>query len=233
MDRKNIAVITAAGKGIRLRKDIKKQYIKINDKPIIYYTVKTFNDAEFIDEIIIVSDRENILYMEKEIVEKYEFSKVTHVVEGGSTRKDSVLSGFRKINDKNSIVVIHDGVRAFVDKEIIFKSIEKANEKGAAVAAVNSSDTIKIVKNQKVENTLDRKNLRKIQTPQTFKYEILEDAYSVVNWDDEKITDESYIVESAGYDVYIVEGSENNIKITTEFDLKFAEFLLNKEKLWK
>ncbi len=231
MVRKNIAVITAAGKGIRLRKDIKKQYIKIKNKPIIYHTIKTFNDAEFIDEIIIVSDRENIQYMENEIVGKYKFSKVTNIVEGGSTRKDSVRKGFRKINNKNSVVVIHDGVRPFVDKNTILKSIEKANEKGAAVAGIKSSDTIKVVKDEKVENTLDRKNLRKIQTPQTFKYEVLEDAYSVVNWNDEKITDEAYVVESAGYDVYIVDGSENNIKITTEFDLKFAEFLLDKEKL--
>jgi len=231
MKRKNIAVITAAGKGIRLRKDIKKQYIKINSKPIIYHTIKTFSDAEFIDEIIIVSDRDNILYMEKEIIDKYEFSKVTDVVEGGITRKDSVRNGFKKIKNRNSIVVIHDGVRPFVDKETILKSIKKANEKGSAVVAVESSDTIKIVKNQKVENTLDRKNLRKIQTPQTFKYEILEDAYSVINWNDEKITDEAYIVESAGYDVYIVEGNEKNIKITKEFDLEFAEFLLNREKI--
>jgi len=112
----------------------------------------------------------------------------------------------------------------------ILKSIEVAQENGAAVAAIKSSDTIKIVKDKKIEKTLDRKDLRKIQTPQTFKYEILENAYSTVNLKDKKITDESYIVESAGYDVYTIEGREKNIKITTEFDLKFAKFLLNKEK---
>jgi len=231
MDRKNIAIITAAGKGIRLRKDIKKQYIKINEKPIIYHTIKVFNDADFIDDIIIVADRDNIQYVKNQIINRYNFSKVIEIVEGGSTRKDSVRNGFNRIQDKKSIIVIHDGVRPFIDKKTILKSIEKALEKGAAVVAIKSSDTIKIVKNQKVKTTLDRKNLRRIQTPQTFKYEILENGYSTVNWDDEKITDESYIVESAGYDVYIVDGFEKNIKITTEFDLKFAEFLLSREKL--
>ena len=230
MNRKKIAVITAAGKGIRLRKNIKKQYIKINEKPIIYHTIKVFNDSDFIDEIIIVSDKENIQFMKKEIIDRYKFSKVIELVEGGSTRKDSVRNGFNRIQDKQSIIIIHDGVRPFIDKMTILKSIEVAQENGAAVAAIKSSDTIKIVKDKKIEKTLDRNHLRKIQTPQTFKYEILENAYSTVNLKDKKITDESYIVESAGYDVYTIEGSEKNIKITTEFDLKFAKFLLNKEK---
>jgi len=231
MDRKKIAVITAAGKGIRLRKDIKKQYIKINEKPIIYHTIKVFNDSDFIDDIIIVADRDNLQYLKNEIIDRYNFSKVTDVVEGGSTRKDSVRNGFNRIQDKESIIIIHDGVRPFIDRKIILKSIEVAEEKGGAVAAIKSSDTIKIVNNTKVEKTLDRKNLRRIQTPQTFRYEVLEKGYSTVKWQDNRITDESYIVESAGFHVYTVEGSETNIKITTEFDLQFAEFLFNRERL--
>jgi len=231
MDRKKIAVITAAGKGIRLRKDIKKQYIKINEKPIIYHTIKVFNDSDFIDDIIIVADRDNLQYLKNEIIDRYNFSKVTDVVEGGSTRKDSVRNGFNRIQDKESIIIIHDGVRPFIDRKIILKSIEVAEEKGGAVAAIKSSDTIKIVNNTKVEKTLDRKNLRRIQTPQTFRYEVLEKGYSTVKWQDNRITDESYIVESTGFHVYTVEGSETNIKITTEFDLQFAEFLFNRERL--
>jgi len=231
MDRKKIAVITAAGKGIRLRKDIKKQYIKINEKPIIYHTIKVFNDSDFIDDIIIVADRDNLQYLKNEIIDRYNFSKVTDVVEGGSTRKDSVRNGFNRIQDKESIIIIHDGVRPFIDRKIILKSIEVAEEKGGAVAAIKSSDTIKIVNNTKVEKTLDRKNLRRIQTPQTFRYEVLEKGYSTVTWQGNRITDESYIVESAGFHVYTVEGSETNIKITTEFDLQFAEFLFNRERL--
>src|SRR6056297_733266 len=222
MNRKKIAVITAAGKGIRLRKDIKKQYIKINEKPIIYHTIKVFNDSDFIDDIIIVADRDNLQYLKNEIIDRYNFSKVTDVVEGGSTRKDSVRNGFNRIQDKESIIIIHDGVRPFIDRKIILKSIEVAEEKGGAVAAIKSSDTIKIVNNTKVEKTLDRKNLIRIQTPQTFRYEVLEKGYSTVKWQDNRITDESYIVESAGFHVYTVEGSETNIKITTEFDLQFA-----------
>src|SRR6056297_2427373 len=149
MDRKNIAIITAAGKGIRLRKDIKKQYIKINEKPIIYHTIKVFNDADFIDDIIIVADRDNIQYVKNQIINRYNFSKVIEIVEGGSTRKDSVRNGFNRIQDKKSIIVIHDGVRPFIDKKTILKSIEVAQEKGAAVAAIKSSDTIKIVNNEK------------------------------------------------------------------------------------
>ncbi|MFO7887041.1 MAG: 2-C-methyl-D-erythritol 4-phosphate cytidylyltransferase [Eubacteriales bacterium] len=231
MDRKKIAVITAAGKGIRLRKDIKKQYIKINEKPIIYHTIKVFNDADFIDAIVIVADRDNLQYVKNEIIDRYNFSKVIDVVEGGITRKDSVRNGFNRIQDKESIIIIHDGVRPFIDEKTILRSIEVAEEKDGAVVAIKSSDTIKIVNNTKVEKTLDRKNLRRIQTPQTFRYEVLERGYSAVKWQDNRITDESYIVESAGFDVYIVEGSETNIKITTEFDLQFAEFLFNRERL--
>lgn len=233
MDKKNIAIITAAGKGIRLKKDIKKQYIKLKEKPIIYYTIKKFNDLSIIDEIIVVSDKENIHYMKKEVIEKYNFNKVKIIVEGGKTRKESVYNGFNKVKNKDSIIIIHDGVRPFVDDEVIFNSVKNASRYGASIAAVKSVDTVKIVENQMVIDTLDRNKLRRVQTPQTFKYEILEKSYKLVDRNNSKITDEAFIVESAGFPIHITEGSEKNIKITTEFDLEFAEFLIKKESLWK
>jgi len=233
MDKKNIAIITAAGKGIRLKKDIKKQYIKLKEKPIIYYTIKKFNDFNIIDEIIVVADKENIEYMKKEVIEKYNFHKVKTIVEGGKTRKESVYNGFKKIENKNSIIIIHDGVRPFVENKVIFNSVKNASLYGASIAAVKSIDTVKIVEDEMVIDTLDRDKLRRVQTPQAFKYEILEESYKLVDRNSSKITDEAFIVESAGFPVHITESSEKNIKITTEFDLELAVFLLKKESLRK
>ena len=230
MKYKNIAIITAAGSGIRLSKSIKKQYIQIEDKPLIYYTIKTFNQANFIDEIILVSDKDGVDYVKNDIVEKYSFNKVTKVVEGGNRRFESVYKGFKAIEERNSIVVIHDGVRPFVDKKTIKESINKAEEKGAAVAGIKATDTIKIIEDGKVIKTLDRNKLWQIQTPQTFKYEILKNSYLNIDWNDKKITDEAYIVEKNNHEIYMVIGSKRNLKITTTFDLKFAEYLINVEK---
>ncbi len=230
MDYKRIAIITAAGKGIRLNKKIKKQYLKLKDKPLIYYTIKTFNELDSIDEIIIVSDEDGLNYVKKNIVEKYSFNKVSNIVLGGKTRSESVYNGFKVIDKKNSIILIHDGVRPFIDKEIIEKTIRKAEDKGAAVVGIKATDTMKILKNQKILRTLDRRNLFQVQTPQVFKYEVLNDSYNKINLNDEKITDEAYIVEKSGHEIYIIYGSKKNIKITTTFDLKFAEYLIDLEK---
>ena len=208
----------------------KKQYITIKNKPIIYYTLKTFNEIDCIDEIILVSDKNNIDYVKKEVIQKYGFNKVSKVVEGGSSRTESVYNGFKEIDDKNSIVVIHDGVRPFIEKETIEKSIKKAEEDGAAVVGVKATDTIKIVKDNKIIKTLDRRKLWNIQTPQSFKYEILFNSYKNIDWNDKRITDEAYIVEQNNYEIQIILGSKNNFKITTAFDLKLAEYIIDLEK---
>jgi 2-C-methyl-D-erythritol 4-phosphate cytidylyltransferase len=118
-----------------------------------------------------------------------------------------------------------------VENKVIFNSVKNASLYGASIAAVKSIDTVKIVEDEMVIDTLDRDKLRRVQTPQAFKYEILEESYKLVDRNNSKITDEAFIVESAGFPVHITESSEKNIKITTEFDLELAEFLLKKESL--
>lgn len=221
------AIIPAAGRGERMGNSVSKQFIKVKGIPILAYTIRIFEELKEINEIfLIIPPLEMELYL-KEIIEKYNFKKVLKLIPGGSRRQDSVYNGLKEIREDTDIVVIHDAVRPFTDKDIIKESIDSAYMFGGAAAGVEVKDTVKMGSEDGfIYKTLDRSRLIFIQTPQAFKREILTKAYSMAYIDNIKGTDDASFVERLGYKIKIIKGSYKNIKITTPDDLIIAENFL-------
>jgi len=227
---KTSAIIVAAGKGRRMGKDYNKQYIILGDKPIVAHTIEVFEQNSLIDEIILVVGKDEIALVKQDVIEKYNFKKVVSIIEGGDQRQDSVYNGLRAVNNECDIVLVHDGARPFVTDNIIEEGINVVNEAGACIAAVPVKDTIKVVNaNMDVVNTPARETLWAIQTPQVFKYKLLMNAYEKLQNSDIKATDDAMLIEALGHTVKIINGSYENIKITTPEDLIVGEGIL-KEK---
>jgi 2-C-methyl-D-erythritol 4-phosphate cytidylyltransferase len=221
------AIIVAAGKGKRMGADINKQFLKLKGKPILYYSLKAFESCKLVDSIILVTAKEEISYCKSEIIDEYKFKKILAVVEGGAERQNSVYNGLIAAKGFD-IVLIHDGARPFVDKDIIEKGINYTIKHGASACGVTPKDTIK-VKDEKgfSVNTLDRNSLFIVQTPQCFEYDLILNCHEKVIKDKIKVTDDTSIVESFGHKVLLYEGSYNNIKITTPEDLIIGENILD------
>jgi 2-C-methyl-D-erythritol 4-phosphate cytidylyltransferase len=214
------AVIVAGGKGARMGLNINKQYFKICDKEILAITLETFNKLKLIDEIVLVVREEEINYCKENIVNKYKLDKVKKVIMGGEERQQSAYNGLKSCNVKTEIVLIHDGARPFVTEKIINDSIECARTHGACTVAIKVKDTIKNVnKDKSVVDTLNRSNLVAIQTPQTFKYDLILKAHEEGIKNNLNVTDDTMFVEALKKTVKIVEGSYFNIKLTTPEDL--------------
>ncbi|MCC5910785.1 MAG: 2-C-methyl-D-erythritol 4-phosphate cytidylyltransferase [Clostridiaceae bacterium] len=221
------AIIVAAGKGKRMGKGFNKQYILLKDKPILAYTINVFERSKYVDEIILVVGIDEIDYVEKEIIKKYDFQKEIKIVAGGKERQDSVYEGLKVVRDDCSMVLIHDGARPFLKEEIICRSIEGVKETGAVIVAVQVKDTIKVVNHQgEVVNTPERNGLWAVQTPQTFNCSLLKNAHEAVRKKGMVVTDDAMMVEALGHKVKVVEGSYDNIKITTPEDLIIGEIIL-------
>lgn len=224
---KNCAIIVAAGKGTRMKTKINKQFLNLKDKPILYYTLKTFCDNESIDDIVVVLAKDEIEYCKKNIILKYGLNKIKVVVEGGNTRQESVINGLEAIEDCD-IVLIHDGARPFVDKSIIEDGIKYAELYGACACGVKPKDTIKIKSDNCFSaQTPDRDTLFCVQTPQCFRYNIILECHKKANLEKVEATDDTMIVEKYNYKVYLYEGSYINIKITTPEDLVIGEKILD------
>lgn len=222
----NSVIIVSAGKGTRMKADINKQFLKIGDKEVIAHTIDKFYDNKNIGEIIVVIREDEKEFFEKNIINKYGYKNIK-IAFGGAERQDSVYNGLKKIEKDCEIVLIHDGARPFVTNEIIEKSIICGKEYKSAIVGVPVKDTIKIVnKNNDVCNTPNRDTLWSIQTPQVFDYSLIMKAYEKASKDGYYGTDDSMLMEYLGYNVKVVEGSYNNIKITTPEDLKIAEEIL-------
>jgi len=213
------AIIPAAGQGKRFGK--KKQLILINNRPLLFYTLIPFIKCGLINEIIIALPPEDIDFVNKYLIE-LNYEKKINLIEGGQERQYSVLNAISQTNKNNDIICIHDAVRPFISLEILEKTIESCILNGAAIVAVPSVDTLKKIKNSYVAKTVSRETIWKAQTPQIFKRSILERSLSVAIKSNMNETDESSIVEKAGYKVSIVEGSPLNIKITSEEDWMIA-----------
>lgn len=232
---KTTAIILAAGKGKRMGMDISKQYLILEGYPVLYYAVKAFEDSN-VNNIILVVGQGEKEYCKETIVEPYGFKKVRTVIEGGKERYNSVYEGLRIIESfpiYTDIVLIHDGARPFVTKEIINKSIEGGKKYGACVTAVKAKDTVKLSDgNGFIKMTPDRSTVWQIQTPQTFSYNIIRKAYDrAIKEGEGNITDDAMVLEKYGrWNIKLLEGSYNNIKITTREDLIFGRAILAKEK---
>ncbi len=221
------AIVVAGGKGKRMGTVQSKQYLNLNGKPILYYTIKSFLDCNLVDNIILVVPSHEIDYCEMEILEKNSL-KVNKIVAGGDERYDSVYNGL--IEAKGSdIVLIHDGVRPFVSKETIENAIKYAEEYGVAAPGVMPKDTIKIIDNNRFSiDTPNRSHLISVQTPQAFKFDLIYDCHKKIKNENVNITDDTMVAEYFGNKVYIYQGEYTNIKITTPEDLIIGEYLVNR-----
>ncbi len=213
-------IVVAAGEGKRFGGA--KPYSLLKGKPILEWSLDTFEAHENVDEVILVLRDDS---RKKDFSARY--TKIVSVARGGEKRQDSVLSGFRQIDPtKAEIVLVHDGVRPLVSSELIGRIIKAVQEKGAVVPVIPLKDTVKRVDGQEVKKTLEREKLFRVQTPQGFDYSVLKAAFDQAAKEDFYGTDEAVLVERTGKKVYVVQGDPRNIKITTPEDIKIAEAFL-------
>jgi 2-C-methyl-D-erythritol 4-phosphate cytidylyltransferase len=225
------ALIVSAGKGHRFIEGKKKQFHLLAEKPILAHTLDKFEACPLIHSILLVVGREDMDYCLEEIIEKYQYKKISQIVPGGKRRQDSVRNGIEFLSKDAEIVVIHDGVRPFVTKEMIEDSTRSAIRFGAVVLAMPVKETIKMVQpDGTVLKTLDRKSLWQIQTPQAFRVNVIKEAYHKATEDGFVGTDDASLVEQLGLKVHILPGSYTNIKITTPEDLMLANLFLKGHK---
>ena len=230
---KTTAIVLAGGSGKRMNSTVKKQFLMLKDKPLLYYSLKAFEDS-FIDSVILVASGEDMEYCRKEIVQKYHFNKVKKIVEGGKERYHSVINGVMAA-PVCDYIFIHDGARPFITGSILERLFEEVKISKACVAGMPVKDTIKIADSQGyIETTPKRDLVWMIQTPQVFSYELIYRAYDILQKEETRllkegisITDDAMVVETLlGEKVKLVEGSYRNIKITTPEDLSVAEGFL-------
>ena len=225
---KAVAVIVSAGKGQRFKEGKKKQFYFLADKPILAHTLNKFETCPLVHSIFLVVGQEDMGYCLKEIVEKYQYRKISQILPGGKRRQESVKNGIEALARDADIVVIHDGVRPFVTREMIEESIHSAQRFGAVVMAMPVKDTIKMAHTDgTVLQTLDRESLWQVQTPQTFQAHVIKEAYQKATEDGFVGTDDASLVERLGIKVHILPGSYTNIKITTPEDLILANLFLH------
>lgn len=224
------AIVLAAGQGKRMKTKVQKQFLLLNGKPLLYYSLACFQNSREIDEIILVTGKESLDFCRKEIVDFYGFSKVKAIVPGGKERYDSVYAGLCACEGAD-YVLIHDGARPFVTEEIICRIKEAVIVYQACIAGMPSKDTVKIAdEGQMVAATPKRSLVWTIQTPQAFSYELIKEAHEKARQGDmNEITDDAMVVEAfSDQSIRLVEGSYENIKVTTPEDIFLAEKILKK-----
>ncbi len=227
----NGVIIVAAGSGSRMKANINKQFIKLNDKEIIAYTIEKFYNNKNISDIVVVIKEDEAEFFKNQILDKYNFDNIK-IAYGGKERQNSVYNGIKALDKNCEYVLVHDGARPFIDESTINKSIEKVKEYKAIVVGVPVKDTIKIVNaNNDIVDTPNRSTLWAVQTPQTFNYDILKKAYEDAFESDFYGTDDAMLVERIGYTVKMIEGSYNNIKVTTPEDINMGIQILNSKSL--
>jgi 2-C-methyl-D-erythritol 4-phosphate cytidylyltransferase len=219
---KKYAIIVAAGSGTRMGGATPKQFLLVNNKPVLYYTLQTFLNA-FADIQIILVLPVDYTDMGQEIIDAYFDSEKIRITSGGDTRFQSVKNGLQLVED-DSIIFVHDGVRCLLTENLIHRCYAGAVETGTAIPVITSRDSVRIVE-EEGNDAIDRNKVMLVQTPQTFHSKILLPAFKIDY--KEKFTDEATVVEAYGLKVTLVEGEENNIKITKPMDLFIAEKIIN------
>ena len=218
------AIVLAAGQGKRMGTKVQKQYLEIQGKPVLLYSLEAFQQSELIDEMILVVGENQEAYCRKEIVKKYQMTKVVKIVAGGSERYASVWNGLQEVGEEG-YVFIHDGARPFVDEEILRRAYDAVKECKACVVGMPVKDTIKRADEEGfVAETPDRSCLWMVQTPQVFEIGLVKKAYRMLMEQEEiQVTDDAMVVEQMlHHKVKLVPGSYENIKITTPEDLEIA-----------
>lgn len=228
MNSKISVLIPAAGQGKRMETSVKKPYLMLGNKPILSHTIDRFEQNSVIDEIIVIVDESDFTICNEHVIAPFRFRKTRELVSGGETRQVSVFNGLRTLSEDVDYVIIHDGVRPFINDDIIFRCLEAASECGASVAAVPVKDTIKVAnQNLYINYTPERDLLWQVQTPQVFRKSLIVEAHNKATQDGLKASDDATLVEKLGVPVKLVMGSYKNVKLTTPEDLRFAESLLN------
>jgi 2-C-methyl-D-erythritol 4-phosphate cytidylyltransferase len=226
-----VAIIPAGGVGRRMQNHASKQYLDLSGLPILVYTLRRFQLSPTIDAVYLIVPSNDIDVVRSTIVDRYGLTKVVKILPGGKERQDSVHKGIDALDDGVDIVLIHDGVRPFIAETLIRETVQKAVRNGAATAAVPAKETVKICGEEKrVVYTPNRDQVWLTQTPQAFRREIIVQSYQAAYRDGFYGTDDAVLVERSGFDVTVVPGSYDNIKITTPDDLILAEYLLKKEE---
>lgn len=225
------AVVLAAGSGKRMNAGVKKQYMEIAGRPVLYYSLKAFEES-FIDEIVLVVSQDEIEQVQESYVNQYGFRKISCIVSGGKERYHSVACGLQAVHQDCDFVFIHDSARPMLTQEILQRAYRAVQEEEACVVGVPSKDTVKIADEQGyVSVTPNRSLVWNVQTPQVFSYPLVHCAYEKLLQKEQEllaagvqITDDAMVVEYlARHKVKLVEGSYENIKITTPEDVQIAE----------
>ena len=220
------AIIVAAGKGTRMGANVDKLWLEVAGRPVVAHTWRQFNDAVCVDEIILVV-REGMESHFTELAGKFSFKKTFRLVIGGAERQDSVWNGLAAVSPKTEIVAIQDAARPCTTAKLITDTIAAARETGAAVAAQPVTDTIKeTADGQIISRTVDRSKLWSVQTPQTFRLEVLRHAISTAREKGLNLTDDTAACELIGQPIRLVKATTPNPKVTVPADLPFIESLL-------
>lgn len=215
-------IVLAGGKGTRFGKGIKKQYIKLEDKEILQHTLDKFDDIDIVNNIIVVCDNDDI-----EHIKTYNCKKIKTFTQPGTERMFSVNNALSVLDDDTDVVIVHDGVRPFFNKQKVYGLVDEAYKCGGSIFAVRSTDTIKKVVNNIVTETVDRTNLYNVQTPQAFTKDLLISSYQKAINNEIMCTDDSMVIEQCSDEkVAIIESDYENIKITTKIDLEIAKAIL-------
>lgn len=224
------AVIPAAGRGERMGSKTRKQFLALCGRPVIVHTLSIFQKSPFIDDILCVASKEDHLFLERLIAE-HGLTKVRRILPGGERRQDSVQVAIEYLEREgrpDDIVLVHDGVRPLVTPELIERVAREAYKSGGAVAALPVTDSLKEVSADGIiEKSVAREKIWSMQTPQAFRLSLLIEAYRKAAGDGFYGTDEAMLVERIGVPIRCIQGSSENIKITTPSDLKIAELLLS------
>lgn len=224
------ALVPAAGQGKRMGAARSKPYLLLEGKPILFYALRELEECPLINDVVLIVERGEIEHARETVVDAFRLTKVSAIRAGGQKRQDSVWEGLKTVQDDCELVMVHDGVRPFISQEILARAIQEAVDCGASIVGVPAKDTVKLVSAQKhVLETPDRTGVFLVQTPQTFRHTILLKAYRQAMQDGLYATDEAALVERLGVPIKVVEGSYENIKITTPEDLAIAELILRRK----
>ncbi len=224
-----VALIVAAGRGVRFGGDIPKQFRNILERPLLYWTAMQFEKARLIDEIVLVVAEDFMLYANDRVLGSFPFKKLKRIVKGGATRRESVYNGLKSLPLSTGYVAVHDGARPIVDTTDIDRAVEVARNERAAILARPIADTVKRVEAEFIITSLDRSKLFQAETPQVFQYDLIMSAHEKYN-SGREVTDDASLVEQLGFKVKTVIPEKVNLKVTTEEDLRLAGLIIGERE---
>jgi 2-C-methyl-D-erythritol 4-phosphate cytidylyltransferase len=231
------AIVPAAGLGTRMGADQPKQFLELDGMPLIIFTLRRLASCPAITDFLISTRADDVMSLQDKVA-KAALGRPARVVHGGDTRQQSVANALAQVDPSTEIVLVHDAVRPFVTREQIERLIAEVRARGAAILGIPAIDTVKEVKRASlpedvalISATVPRERIVLAQTPQAFSYVLLRDAFRKAQQDDVTASDESALVERFGHDVFVVQGSERNIKITRPSDMDLARFYLEQERM--